>query len=58
MFEYRGLNAPDRLATVNQVVRGNLDIAQKLLDAKPDKDLQARLKTLQLDCTKALSAKR
>jgi len=58
MFEYRGLNAPDRLATVNQVVRANLDIAQKLLDAKPDKELEARLKTLQLDCTKALSAKK
>lgn len=58
MFEYRGLNAPDRLATVNQVVRANLDVAQKLLDAKPDKDLEARLKTVQLDCTKALTAKK
>jgi hypothetical protein len=33
MFEYRGLNSPDRLRTVNEVVIGNLDVAQKLLDA-------------------------
>ena len=54
MFDFRGLNEPDRLRTVNEVVRGNLDVAQKLLDGKPDKDLEARVKKMQADCDKAL----
>ena len=57
MFEYRGLNSPDRLRTVNEVVIGNLDVAQKLLDAKPDKDLEARVKKMRADCDKALKTK-
>lgn len=55
MFEYRGLNEPDHLRTVNDVVRGNLEVALKLLAAKPDKDLEARVKKLQADCEKALA---
>jgi hypothetical protein len=38
---------------VNDVVRGNLDIAQKMLTAKPDKDMQARLQKMLSDCDKA-----
>lgn len=52
MFEVRGLNEPDRLRTVNEVVRGNLDVAQKLLVAKPDKDLEARVKKIQAGSNK------
>ena len=43
IFELRGLNEADHLRTVNEVVRGNLDVALKLLAAKPDKDLEARV---------------
>jgi hypothetical protein len=44
MFGPRGLNESDHLATVNQVVKGNLDAAEKLLGTKPDKDLEAQAK--------------
>lgn len=54
MFGPRGLNEADHLRTVNEVVRGNLEVAKKLLAAKPDKDLEARVKKLQADCDKAL----
>jgi hypothetical protein len=54
MFETRALNEPDRLRTVNEVVRGNLELAQKLLAAKPDKDLEARVKKMQAECEKTL----
>ena len=54
MFGPRGLNEADHLRTVNEVVRGNLEFAQKLLAAKPDKDLEARVKKMQADCDKAL----
>jgi hypothetical protein len=54
MYDYRGVNKPDRLRTVNEVVQGNLEVAQKLLDAKPDKDLEARVKKMQADCEKSL----
>lgn len=53
MFDWRGLNEPDKLRLVNDVVRGNLDIAQKMLTAKPDKDMQARVKKMLSDCDKA-----
>jgi hypothetical protein len=52
MFDFRGLNEPDRLCTVHEVVRGNLDVAQKLLAANPDKDLEARVKKVQAECNK------
>ncbi len=52
MFESSGMNQPDRLRTVKDVVRGNLDVALKLLAAKPDKDLEARVKQMQADLDK------
>ena len=54
MFELRALNEPDHLRTVDEVVQGNLEIASKLLAAKPDKDLEARVKKMQGDCDKML----
>jgi len=43
MFGFRGLNEPDHLTTVNQVVMGNLEVVKKMLSAKPDKDLEAQI---------------
>jgi hypothetical protein len=54
MFDVRGTNETDKLRTVNQVVEGNLVVATKLLAAKPDKDLEARVKKMQADCDKCL----
>ncbi|MGB9510717.1 MAG: hypothetical protein WBU20_03455 [Candidatus Acidiferrum sp.] len=54
MFDTKGLNEPDKFRIVNQVVRGNLDTATKLLQAKPDKDLETRVKKMQDDCDKCL----
>lgn len=54
MFDYKNLNDPDKFRIVNQVVRGNLDSASKLLQAKPDKDLETRVKKMQDDCDKCL----
>jgi hypothetical protein len=54
MFDVRGTNETDKLRTVNQVVEGNLVVANKLLAAKPDKDLEARVKKMQADCDKCL----
>jgi hypothetical protein len=53
MFDWRGLNQPDKQKLVNDVVRGNLDVAQKMLTAKPDKDMEARVKKMLSDCDKA-----
>ena len=54
MFEPRALNETDRLRIVNEVVRDNLEVALKLLAAKPDKDLEARAKKMQAECEKTL----
>jgi hypothetical protein len=54
MFEPRGLNEPDHVRTVNEVVKGNLEVALKLLAAKPDKELESRAKKMQADCEKTL----
>jgi hypothetical protein len=54
LFQARALNEPDHWRIVNQVVEGNLEVAQKLLAAKPDKDLEARAKKMQSDCQKTL----
>jgi hypothetical protein len=54
MFDVKGINDPDKLRTVNQVVRANLDVAEKLLAAKPDKDLETRVKKMEGDCDKCL----
>ncbi|MBZ5702397.1 MAG: hypothetical protein LAN84_11185 [Acidobacteriia bacterium] len=56
IFDRRGLDELDRLRTVNEVVRDNLDAALKLLAAKPDKDLEARAKKMRADCEKTLKA--
>lgn len=52
MFEPRGLNQADKMRTVTDVVKGNLEVATRLLAAKPDKDLEARVKKLLADCDK------
>ena len=44
VFGPRAMNEADHLATVNQVVKGNIEVAEKLLAAKPDKDLEAQAK--------------
>jgi len=54
MFDPHGTNQPDQLRIVNQVVRGNLDVALKLLANKPDKDLEARVKKMQAECERML----
>jgi hypothetical protein len=54
MFDVRGLNDPAKFRMVNQVVEGNLDAAAKLLAARPDKDLETRVKKMQSDCDKCL----
>ena len=43
MFGPRGTNEADHLATVNQVVMGNLEVVKKMLAAKPDKALDAQI---------------
>jgi hypothetical protein len=54
MFDVKNLNDPDKFRIVNKVVHGNLDSATKLLQAKPDKDLETRVKKMQDDCDKCL----
>ena len=54
MFELRALNEPDHIRIVNEVVKGNLEVALKLLATKPDKDLEARAKKMQAECEKTL----
>lgn len=54
MFDTHGVNDPDKFRTVNQVVRDNLEVATKLLAAKPDSDLEARVKKMRADCDKCL----
>ncbi len=56
IFDHRGLDELDHLRTVNEVVRDNLDVALKLLAAKPDKDLEARAKKMRADCERTLKA--
>jgi hypothetical protein len=54
MFDRPNLNDADKFRTVNQVVHDNLEVATKLLAAKPDKDLETRVKKMQADCDKCL----
>jgi len=54
MFQANGMNQLDRWHTVNQVVRANLNVAAKLLAAKPDANLEARVKKMQADNDKTL----
>ncbi len=50
LFQPRALNELNHLRTVNEVVRGNLEVALELLAMKPDKDLEARAKKMQAEC--------
>jgi hypothetical protein len=54
MFDVHGVNDPDKFRIVNQVVRDNLEVATKLLAAKPDNELEARVKKMRADCDKCL----
>ncbi len=54
IFEPRALNEDDHYRIMHEVVRGNLEVAQKLLAAKPDKDLESRAKKMQADNEKIL----
>jgi hypothetical protein len=54
IFEPRALNEPDHIRTVYEVVRGNLEVALKLLATKPNKDLEARAKKMQAECDRVL----
>jgi hypothetical protein len=54
IFEPRALNEPDHLRTIYEVVRGNLEVALKLLATKPDKNLEARAKKMQAECESVL----
>lgn len=54
IFEAKALDDSRYLRTTLEVVQGNLDALDKLLAARPDKDLEARAKKLRADCEKAL----
>ena len=54
IFEPRALDQQDHIRIVNEVVRGNLEVALKLLAMKPDKDLEARAQKMQAECEKTL----
>lgn len=54
IFESKALDDSRYLRTTIEVVQGNLDALDKLLAARPDKDLEARVKKLRADCEKAL----
>jgi hypothetical protein len=54
IFEAKALDDSRYLRTTIEVVQGNLDALDKLLAARPDKDLEARAKKLRAECEKAL----
>ncbi|MBI1750202.1 MAG: hypothetical protein HY234_01765 [Acidobacteria bacterium] len=54
IFDAKALDDPRYLRTTFEVVQGNLDALDKLLAARPDKDLETRSKKLRADCEKAL----
>ena len=54
IFAPQALNEPDHFRIVHEVVQGNLEVAMKLLAAKPDKDLEARAKKMESECEKTL----
>ena len=58
MFGPRGLNQADRQKTVTEVVHANLELAEKMLAEKPDKELEARLKKCKADCDKGVVPKK
>ncbi len=54
IFEPKALDDVRYLRTTIEVVQGNLNVLDKLLAERPDKDLQARSKKLRADCDAAL----
>ena len=54
IFEAKALDDVRYLRTTIEVVQGNLDALDKLLAARPDKELAARAKKLRADCDAAL----
>ncbi len=54
IFEAKALDDVRYLRTTIEVVQGNLDALDKLLAARPDKDMQARAKKLRADCDAAI----
>lgn len=54
IFEAKALDDSRYLRTTIEVVQGNLDVLDKLLAARPDKDFEARAKKLRVECEKAL----
>lgn len=54
IFERRALDEPRYLRAVNEVVRDNMDLALKLLAARPDKGLEARARKIRAECEKTL----
>jgi hypothetical protein len=54
IFEAKALDDSRYLRTTIEVVQGNLEALDKLLAARPDKDLQTRSKKLRADCDAAL----
>jgi hypothetical protein len=56
IFDRKALDDPRYRRITLEVVRDNMDVALKLLAAKPDKDLEGRAKKLKADAEKALKA--
>lgn len=56
IFGPRGIDDPRYRRAALEVVRDTLDVALKLLAARPDKDLEARAKKLRAECEKQLKS--
>ena len=56
VFGRKALDDPRNARITLEVVRDNLDLATKMLEKKPDKDLEVRVKNLKAECEKALKA--
>jgi len=56
MFGSRAMDDPRHQRICAEVVRDNLNLAHKLLAARPDKDLEGRMKKLRGECEKLLKS--
>lgn len=56
IFDRRALDDPRYLRICYEVVRDNMDVVLKLLQIKPDKELETKAKKIKADCEKALKA--
>lgn len=54
IFDRKALDDPRYRRISLEVVRDNMDIVLKMLESKPDKDLETRAKKLKADCEKEL----